>query len=731
MSAPQPSDPKSNAPQQESGNPLVSNLLSTLRRRWLPAIIVFASVFGISAYLTFRQKPLYEASGELIFKTDKAARLTGIGNEGDQSGTFGNESSRLQTEAQVLRSGTVVDRALKSLALPLKRNDILAGFKVDTVQGSDVLKVSYRSRNAEEAAAVVNEMMKSYIYNDVQANRADSVMAREFIDSQLPQVQKDLTKSELALRNFKEQNRITSLQAESAASMSAIADLERQITAGKAQLSSLEGSSRDLRKRLGSNSERAEILSKLNQSDSVKQALLEFQKIEGQLAIQRTQYQSDHPSIRRLQRQQDNLQSLLRSRITEVVGSDRSIPISDLQVGELELSIVNDLVKSETNISGLQQQITTLNNTLNTYTNRLQVIPKLEQQQQVLERTLAIDRATYESLVKKMQDIRLAENQKVGNARILSSSVTPTEPISPRLAISLTAGGVLGLLLAIATMMTLEAMNSSLRTTDELKRLFGYTLLGVLPNFGKKWSDGPSVFVRANPRSPISEAYRMLHTNLRFLSLAHPIKSIVVTSSIPEEGKSTVAANLAATAAQLGKRTLLVDSDMRRPSQQLMWNVANGLGLAELLTGQATGERAIQTVMPNLSLLLTGASPSNPLSLLDSKRMSALIQEWAQAYDCVIIDAPPLLAVADALVLGNLVDGLLFVVRPEKLNSGDAIRAKSLLEQSGINVLGMVANGATPDDKGYYKYHHYYTNQEEPSSTPLVGYASYKQSDIK
>jgi polysaccharide biosynthesis transport protein len=716
---------------QEDSNPLISNLFNVLRRRWLPATIVFVSIFGLTAYLLSRQKPIYEASGELIFKTDKAARLTGIGNEAEQPGTFGPESSRLQTEAQVLRSGTVADRAIKSLGLPLVRKDILAGFKVDAVPGSDVLRVSYKSHNSQEAAAVVNELMKSYIYNDSLANRADSVMAREFIDSQLPQVAKDLAKSELTLRNFKETNRVTSLQSESAASLAAIADLERRITDGKAQLSNLEASSTDLRNRLGISSNRAALLSKLNSSDSVKQALTEHQKVEGQLAILRTQYQPNHPAIKKLQRQQETLQSLLQTRIAEVVGSDTSILLSDLQLGGLELSIVSDLVKSETNVSGLRQQLATLTSALDEYNNRLRAIPKLEQQQQTLERTVAVNRTTYESLLKRMQEVRLTENQKVGNARILTLAVVPTEPISPRLAIILTAGGVLGLLLALITVIALESMDTSMRTTDEVKRLFGYTLLGVLPNFGKKWSDSPAVFVRANPRSPISEAYRILQTNLRFLGLTHPIKSIIVTSSIPEEGKSTVAANLAATAAQLGKRTLLVDADMRRPSQQSVWNVANGLGLAELLTGQATGERAIQTVMPNLSLLLTGASPSNPLSLLDSKQMPALIQEWAQAYDCVIIDAPPLLAVADALVLGNLVDGLLFVAWPEKLNSGDALRAKMLLEQSGINVLGMVANGATPDDKGYYKYHNYYADQEEPSSTPLVGYASYKQSDIK
>jgi polysaccharide biosynthesis transport protein len=724
-----------NAPQpQEDSNPLIRKLLITLRRQWLPATIVFLCIFGFSAYWTSRQKRIYEANGEIIFKTDRSARLTGIGPDAEQTGNNGNsgyEGSRLKTEAQVLRSGNVIDRTIKSLGFPLTRNDFLRDVQVEILSQTNVLKVTYRSYSAEQAAAVVNGLMNSYIEKDLQANREESVVARKFIDSQLPQVEKELTKSEFELRNFKEKNKITSLQAGTTASMSAIAELEQQITSVKAQISNLEASSADLRKRLGINSDRAKLLSKLNGSDSVKQALSEHQKVEGQLAIMRTQYQSDHPAVKRLQRQQETLQSILKARIAEVAGSENPIPLSDLQLGGLEISIVNDLVKSETSTSGLREQLATLTNSLSEYTSRLQAIPKLEQEQQILERNLAINRSTYEGLLKKTQEIRLAENQKVGNARILSPSIVPTEPISPRVVTNLISGGLFGLVLAVATALFLQSMDTMLRTTEEVKRIFGYNLLGVLPSFGKKSQDMSGVFVRANPRSPISEAYRMLQTKLRFLRYSPPVKVIVVTSSIPAEGKSTVAANLAAVSAQLGKRTLIIDADMRRPSQQLIWKLTNGLGLSDLLTGKTSRESAIQHVMPNLSLLLTGALPSNPLSLLDSKRMTDLIQDATETYDYIIIDAPPILAVADAMILGNLAHGLLLITRPELLNSADATRAKVLLEQSGIDVLGLVVNGATSDDKVYYKYNSYYSDVEEPSSTPIVGYGQYKQSEFK
>jgi polysaccharide biosynthesis transport protein len=182
-------------PQQEDSNPLIG-LLTTLRRQWLPATLVFASIFGISAYLASQQKPLYEASGELIFKIDRAARLTKIGDEETQA--------NLQTEARVILSAPVVDLAVKSLPPSFKDADIVDGLSVVPIESTNILKVSYQSSNAKEPAAVVNALMNSYIANDLKASQAESATARKFIVSQLPKVEKDLVDSELALRRFKE-----------------------------------------------------------------------------------------------------------------------------------------------------------------------------------------------------------------------------------------------------------------------------------------------------------------------------------------------------------------------------------------------------------------------------------------------------------------------------------------------------------------------------------------------
>lgn len=680
-----------------------------LLRYWLIEMVLFSSVFGLTAFMTFKQKPIYEASGDLIFKkNDQTSNLTGVAAGIGQLESVA-ASSPLNTEVQVIRSTPVIAQTIKALNLSETKESFLAKLDLTVVKGTDVLKVSYKSTDPKEAASVVNQLMSSYILNDVQTNRAQTVAARQFINDQLPKVEQDLTQAELALRHFKEENKVFALQEEAKSSIEVVAALDKQITETKSGIASINEISNDLRNRVGIGSEQAVTLSKLSESKSVQDASNELQKIDGQLAIQRTLYQDTHPSVTRLERQKVTLQKLLQTRIEQTLGSNATVSSKDLQMGALDRSLVTDLVKAEVERGGAQQRLRTLTDAFEDYKQRLQTIPQLEQSQKILERKVEVNRTTYEALLKKLQEVQLAENQTIGNARILSASAIPDSPVSPKVNQNLLTGASLGLLLAIAAAIALQSTDTLLRGSDEVKLLFGYPLLGILPNLGDKMPNVPSVFVRDNPQSPISEAYRMLQTSLQFLSSDRKIKVIVITSTIPGEGKSTISSNLAVAMAQRGRRVLLVDADMRRPSQGAIWGMQEAeVGLSNVLVGDATLSAAIQCTMPNLHVLKTGPIPPNPIALFDSQYMSALIDEWSQIYDYVIFDTPPLLAVTDAMVLGKLADGVLLIARPNILNSRSASRAKTLLEQSGIRVLGLVTNDVITEDKNYYMYHYEY-----------------------
>jgi capsular exopolysaccharide synthesis family protein len=209
----------------------------------------------------------------------------------------------------------------------------------------------------------------------------------------------------------------------------------------------------------------------------------------------------------------------------------------------------------------------------------------------------------------------------------------------------------------------------------------------------------------------------MLQANLKFLSSDKELKAIVVTSSVPREGKSEVSANLATAMVQVGRRVLLVDADMRHPSQHHIWELTNSVGLSNILVGEAELNAALREVMPGLDVLTAGVIPPNPVALLDSKRMASLIETFSKNYDFVIVDTPPLAGIADAPILGKMADGILLVVRPRVVDSANAKAAKEFLARSGQNVLGLVANGVIiknePDS--YF----YYTNEEYSKQASL------------
>jgi len=220
-----------------------------------------------------------------------------------------------------------------------------------------------------------------------------------------------------------------------------------------------------------------------------------------------------------------------------------------------------------------------------------------------------------------------------------------------------------------------------------------------------------SLVTISNPRSPISEAYRTLRTNLEFSSLDKPLKTMVVTSPGPEEGKSTTLANLAVTLAQAEKRVILVDCDLRRPSQHKIFEVGNGVGLTTMVVDEEAFENPPlqETPVPNLKLLPSGPLPPNPSELLGSRRMEEIIATLRGKADLVLFDAPPIIAVTDAAVLASKVDGVLLVISAGTTKRDHAQRAKALLEKVNARLVGAVLNNVRMD----ITLHRYYAEQKQ------------------
>ncbi|MBD0389924.1 MAG: polysaccharide biosynthesis tyrosine autokinase, partial [Nostoc sp. C3-bin3] len=659
------------------------------------------------------------AEGKLLFnKQNGVSSLTGVSEQLGQLSGVTNLSNPLETEAEIIRSNPITQKTIAELQLkdklgePLEIDDFLRKLKIKTVRGTDILQLSYRSTSPEEATTIINRLMSAYLQSNVRANRSEATAAREFLNKQLPLVEVKVIEAEAAQRQFKEKYQIVSLEGEAIEGVKRLNELSSQTTQLRAQLVDARTRSGALQNQLALNTRQAMALSTLSQSKAVQQVLSEYQKVQDELAVERSRFTDDHPVITSLLNKEQALKEQLEGRVTQTLGSSQPVPEQDLQIGELKQALTANLVQVEVERLGLENQVGVLMKAFMLYQARLRILPKLEQQQLQVQRRLQVAQTTYEQMLKRLQEVQVLENQNVGNARIVSEALLPKKPVSPRILLNLALGGFLGFFLAIGAALLLEAGDKSVKTAEEAQQLLDYPLLGTIPVFDQKarLARGESISelpVLDNPYSSVNAAFEMLQINLGFTFSDKELKVIVVSSSVMNEGKSFVAANLAVATAQMGRRVLLIDADMRRPRQHEIWKQPNLMGLSNVLVGQATLAEAAKEAVINVELLTAGTMPPNPAALLDSQRMNALLKQAAQDYDCIIIDTPPLSILADASIVGKMADGMLLIARPGVVNSAAAKATKALLEHSRVPMLGMVVNGVATDNNDYnYYYSH-------------------------
>jgi capsular exopolysaccharide synthesis family protein len=576
---------------------------------------------------------------------------------------------------------------------------------VEPLETSDIISVSFVGGDPKQSAAIVNQIMENYVEFNVAMNRSEATAAREFVERQLPKAEAEVEQAAEALRRFKTQNQVFALEAETVATVDALNQLNSQINQTSAQLADARTQTNLLQNQLNMPLQEAFAVNQLSQDPGVQQTLVDLQTVQTELASQRTRYTDNHPVVQNLARQEDALQNLLNQRISESLGQSAAVSPNQLQMTQLKQALTDRLAQAEVNSSSLVEQIAALNDARNSYIARAQTFPALEKQQMELEQRLTAASTAYETLLDRLQEAQLAENQQVGSAQIIETAVIPTTAATGGLGKYLAAGLVGGGILAIASAFLLDLVDKSVKTVKDAEALLGYTPLGIVPKFSTHGDDAglrsynyqtgisPRVVTLGNQYPFISGAYQMLQANLKFMSSDRTLKSFVVTSSVAKEGKSEVCANLAATMAQAGKRVLLVDADLRSPSQHHLWGVLNTVGLSHVLVGEGSIDDALIEVSDNLTLLTAGVVPPNPLALLDSERMASIVDTLSRQYDYVIFDTPPLAGAADSAVLGKSTSGVLLVLRPRMVDSASAVAAKSLLARADAKVLGFIANG--------------------------------------
>ena len=724
-----------------------------LKRRWLPAALVFSLITAAAAAWTFKQTEIFQAKGQIILKkNNKASSLLSSagalgGGGGDLEGLSG--STPVNTQAEVLKSLTTIKGVLeelkngkykdrperKRLDKFSKQYDLFTQqLKVSSVKGTDILEITFQDPSRELAKDIVDTLMIVYQKDDQNNQRKEAESARKYVKNELPRIEGEVKQAENELRLFKEQYNVVDLPTESVKAVETITNLNKEITSASALLAAETSRLQGMQNLFGGKDAQSTIQSGLvSESPGLQKSLKELQEIESKLALEKTRFSDNDPSILNLQEKRQALVEILQKRFKQSLIGDKAFQgkVVELQPAGIQGNLIADYAKSEAQRTSLQKQITALVFVVDAYKKRMSALPKLEQTQNALGRKLDLTRTNYKTLLSKLQEIEIAEQQTLGNSRIQTAAELPQDPISPKKAQNIAIGGFLGLFLGAATAFLLDSADKRIKTGEEAKLLLpGYPVLGQIPVFsnqrqlpkiGKGNNRTPGQLVLTGGAAGIEgEAFRMLQTNLQFLNADDSLKTIVVSSSQAGEGKSTVAANLASAVAELGKNVLLVDADMRKPSQHTIWRQGNYEGLSNVLTGQCDQKSAIIEVQPHVFLLTAGVIPPNPVVLIDSAQLSNLIVEWSETYDMVIIDAPPLTVAADAAMLGTQADGLLFVLRPNVADKESVQYANEIINQSKLKVLGMVLNGVNLDKQRKYNQY-YYSGQAARGDEGLAG----------
>ncbi len=687
-----------------------------LDRWWLVATTTIAALVAALAFSTLAP-PVYRGTATVM--VDRTGSSFGLISDitGISQQTF------VDTLAEIVRSRAVGEGALRRLGVPAaEREEALRrlqdGLRVQRVRNADLIRIQAEGPTPEAAAATTNAVAEAFLAWHVEGRRAQAAAGRTFIEQQLEVVGRELRSAEDALAAYKARAGQVALSEQTTLAVTKLADFEAQRRAASAERQAVEASLAQARAALAQQAPTVPS-SFIVSEDPVAAALRQqLATLEVDLAGLREQYTDRHPQVVAVRAKIEEV----KTRLQQLAA--RRLASQTIALNPLHQDLAAQVIKLEVERQALQAREAALAGIVRRYARDAQVLPSREVELARLTRDVKVAEQTYLLLSEKLQEARIAEASIVGDLRVVDRAVPPEAPVRPRTALNTLLGAVLGLMLGVGAAYTLEALDTTFKTAEQVGEYLSVPVLATVPLWkegARAAGDGTVPLAAAeHRRSPFAEAFRHLRTSLLYLSPDRPLRTIQVTSPGPEEGKSTVAANLAVAFSQLDRKVWLVECDLRRPHLALALQPETEFGLSELLVDGIPLERAVhRTEVANLWFVPAGRTPPNPAELLGSRKMRAFLSGDTDGADYVILDAPPVLPVTDAAVLAPAVDGVVLVVNLRRTHRDAARRAKQQLEAVGARVLGVVVNAVPPTRRGYYYYYsHYYDAKEEKTLTP-------------
>ncbi len=703
-----------------------------MKRKWTVLACLLA-IFSIVAIASLKMTPVYEASGSIeINKPDSG--LVNFSN----SPTFNvdyYDPSELETEVMILQSDLLALQVVKELGLdrrpefggktaalpssldlapdPLqadagRTSGLLSSFrgnlKVTLSPNSHIIKVSFRSPDKDLTANVVNTLMSTYTENNFKSRFDSTMQASDWLSKQLVDLQMKVETSQEKLVRYQKEHEILGIDEKQNITTAKLDELNKALTAAESERMDKESVYRLVQ--AGDADTIASAAGALDAAGAGNQSggLLESLRTkEADLKIQAaelsTQFGPSYPKLAQLENQLKEIDAQLLAETKKVGGKIRGQYMAALQ----RENMLHDALEKQ------KQEANKLNESAIEYS--------------LLKRDLDTNRQLYEGLLEKLKEAGVSAGLRSNNFRIVDVARVPTAPVEPNIPRNLAFAFMLGLTSGVGLAFLLEGLDSTVRTTEQAQMISGLPPLGMIPLGSRTAREGANpkrlviatskeaveLITQVRPQSQMAESYRALRTSLLLSNLGAPPKVIMVTSALPQEGKTTTSINCAVVLAQKGIRVLLIDADLRRPSIHKTLGMGPRSGLSNVLTGSATLQQAItrSPTLPNLDVLPAGTPPPNPAELLASSNMRDVLQELRGQYDHIVVDTPPTLSVTDAVVLSPRADAIVLVIRSGQTTKQALRRSRDILMQVNAKVSGVLLNAVDLSSPDYYYYYEY------------------------
>ena len=756
--APQPAFPvefdRHAAPGGYPGVPTQDSLLREyvrvlIKSKW----VIFASValvVGLVTISTLRSTPIYEAAGSIaINKMDPVT----FNLKDSSSGVDYYDPTDLDTEVRILKSDLLALQVIRQLNLdrqpefgaksksPSSSSSLelttdamqpdsamtsaaLASFKgnlqVSLVPNTRIIEIRYRSPDKNVAARVVNTLANTYVEQNFKTRFESTMQASDWLSKQLVDLQIKVETSQEKLVQYQKQHEILGIDEKQNITTAKLDELNRELTSAESVRMEKESIYQLVQTGNSDSIIAAANVDGAAKGSSASSALLEkLREQQADLKIQvaqlSTQFGPSYPKLAQLSSQLNEVEEQIQTETRKVAARLRGDYLAAVQ----RESMLRSALEQQ------KQEANKLNESAIEYS--------------LLKRDVDANRTLSEGLLEKLKEAGVTAGLRSNNFRIVDAARVPTAPSGPNIPRNMALALALGLSTGIGLAFLLDSMDNTVRTPEQAQVVSALPSLGMIPLGSRSSREAGSrqklalasskeaveLVTQSRPRSQMAESYRALRTSLLLTFAGGPPKVILITSALPEEGKTTTSINSAIVLAQKGTRVLLIDADLRRPSIHKTLAMGPKIGLSNVLTGSATLQQAIipSTILPDLFILPAGTPPPNPAELLASNKMKTVLEELRKQYDHIVIDSPPTLSVTDAVVMSTSADAVVLVIRSGHTTKPALRRARDILLQVNARVCGVLVNAVDLNSPDYY-YHYEYQGkygrgyyQENPFSS--------------